>query len=517
MKNNLKRLRIKLIAVALLLTAFNCEKENADETISQQELFNAPSIESAKQFFNHNSKYTNANEIQAKNTFSSLQTDWQVSKTKKYKETQQADVDILYTPIYLDTDKDANAFVASTEQNGNVESKIIFILHKTNNNQNGLSAYVFMYNLNGTLELEYNFENGQSIPFTENANGLQAKTNCATLPNLTPEEIMQWLSDCTIALDEVVVIGHLSEEIDAGDSGGGGLDISPWIQIDGLGYEGNTYGVGGGNPQVFVSSTVSATGFSISTALGLPFSSLQSQWLTQQTTNNQSLLNAIAQFLNNNKKPSPDPLFVNVNPNQLPEIMDEAISYAASIINSGVDGTLITALPFFKYPDGTNYASIYPELTWLLQERIPMLKDNTHLINTITTLTGISEQEVKNHLTWGEGPEVHITDLGFAPDGTAYKGKFNPSEPDRIYIDIDLVDYFEQNAVDNGETTTLAALRSLIVFGVCLHELVHFADFDFDGLMQDNVNLELGELFEQIAIGGHYEFNPNGEVIFIKF
>ncbi|OZV69377.1 hypothetical protein [Winogradskyella aurantia] len=329
----------KLFAVVFLLIAFSCEKDNTDEILTQDK-YDTPSVNSAKDFFNQNSLYTNNIGTQARNSIGSLQIDWQNSEAKNYKETPQTVVDILYTPIYLDTDKDAKAFVASTEQSGNVESKIIFVLYKTTNNDNGLSAYVFVYSLDGNLELEYNFENGQSVPFADSSNGLQSRnsTNCDELPNLTVEEIMEWLSYCTTMLDEVVIVAQLNETIDAGPSGGAGMDFSPWVQIDGLGYEGGTSQSGtGGNPQVFVSNTVSATGFSISTALGLPFSSIESQWLTQQAVNNQSLLNAIAEFLNSNKERPIDSAFDNVDPNQLPEIRDEAVDFALDYINHMID------------------------------------------------------------------------------------------------------------------------------------------------------------------------------------
>ena len=335
MKKTFENFRFKLLAIAFLLITFSCEKENADEIITQEK-FNAPSINSAKQFFNLNSQYSNTNGIQAKNSFGSLQTDWPSSKTKDYKETPEEDVDILYTPIYLDTDKDAKAFIASTEQNGTIESKLIFVLYKATNNENGLSAYVFVYNINGTLELEYNFENGQSVPFAENSSGLQSKniTDCSQLPSLTPEELLAWLAQCTIALDEVTVVGYLNETIDAGDSGGGGFDISPWVQIGGfeIPYEGGSGGSSGANPEVFISNIVSGTGFSISMALGLSLSSIQAQWLNQQTIDNQALLNAIAQFLNANKERPIDPAFNNIDPNQLPEIRDEAVEQMLGFI-----------------------------------------------------------------------------------------------------------------------------------------------------------------------------------------
>jgi hypothetical protein len=49
-----------------------------------------------------------------------------------------------------------------------------------------------------------------------------------------------------------------------------------------------------------------------------------------------------------------------------------------------------------------------------------------------------------------------------------------------------------------------------------MHEYVHFSNFAFDGTMQDHENLELGLLFEELYLGGYFEFNPSGNVIFIK-
>jgi hypothetical protein len=41
-----------------------------------------------------------------------------------------------------------------------------------------------------------------------------------------------------------------------------------------------------------------------------------------------------------------------------------------------------------------------------------------------------------------------------------------------------------------------------------MHEYVHFSNFAFDGTMQDHENLELGLLFEELYLGGYFEFNP---------
>ncbi|SHI68156.1 hypothetical protein SAMN04488096_103296 [Mesonia phycicola] len=55
-----------------------------------------------------------------------------------------------------------------------------------------------------------------------------------------------------------------------------------------------------------------------------------------------------------------------------------------------------------------------------------------------------------------------------------------------------------------------------MIFAVCLHELVHYEDFQFDGSMQDTPKKELGELFEALFVGGYWEFEPNnGEIVLI--
>lgn len=41
-------------------------------------------------------------------------------------------------------------------------------------------------------------------------------------------------------------------------------------------------------------------------------------------------------------------------------------------------------------------------------------------------------------------------------------------------------------------------------------------DFQFDGSMQDTPNLELGKLFEELFVGGFWEFDLNNNMILIK-
>lgn len=199
---------------------------------------------------------------------------------------------------------------------------------------------------------------------------------------------------------------------------------------------------------------------------------------------------------------------------------EETVDNLLALIDLSNSGQLISFFPNFKYPVGSNYSTLYPNFTILVKEYIPILKNDTRLINTIHNLTGVSNSDIKDDLTWGNGPEINIVQLGLDPDGNQYYGKFNKNEPDKIYIDIDLV--IEVESLSNitnptqEQTNKLAFLNAMITFSVCLHEYVHYNDFAFDGTMQDNENLELGLLFEELYLGGFYEFDPNNNVIFIK-
>jgi len=189
--------------------------------------------------------------------------------------------------------------------------------------------------------------------------------------------------------------------------------------------------------------------------------------------------------------------------------------FAHEIIDSGLDKTLISASPFIKYPDGSNYSSTYPELTSILKDYIPTFKDDERLTSLISELTGLSESRIKDDLTWGEGPEVHIAQLGIY-FGQEIKGRFRPTDPDKIFFDIDLVNKLEAMAKIPNPTEDqekqLGVMSGLMAFAVCLHEYVHYADFAHDGIMQDTRTLELGEYFEELFVGGYFEIMPNGEV-----
>jgi len=342
MKQKLKFLNVILLT---FLFVVSCEVNEDVNNINHLEKINPANIEDAKSLFNLNYGQSNNGSGTLQKSTNTIQVDWQSSKTKEYKETSTQDVDILYTPIYINTNANAKAFIATVDNNGITESKLFVVLYKENPFGNtGLSAYVFRYAIDGTIEIGYNLENGVQIPFytsTTTSSLNKSNSNCDEYPSSGDfDEVQVWLEDCGGILEDVVVEAPPTptETIDAGPSSGGGcLDCSSWPAFDSSIFNDNSTSSGTSsnvNPSVIVPNMVSADPISIAIALEAPPLSQEYTWLNNLPTNEQTqeLFEAIAQFLNDNKAKSPDPAFVNTNPNQFPDIKDSAIDTVIDLI-----------------------------------------------------------------------------------------------------------------------------------------------------------------------------------------
>ena len=349
MTMKLKRLtKIGILIFGISIISISCQKESTDEIITK-EIFDAPSIESAKQFVNSNSTTLNSN-ISYKSSSSDLTsvTHWEGSKTKKYKETEEQNVDILYTPIYVrSTRTDIKGFVASTEQNGILDYRKLYILYKSNDLSNGLSAFILIYGMDGNLQFAYNYENGQQIPLPQpnDSNTLnKSNSECdSNISNMTDEEFENWWANCSgIGLNEVVVSTTLTN--DGGNNSGStsafnDWNTSPWQSIDPstIFPVGSNYNNGNTNdnnspwhtPNVTVANEVS-----ISTVLNASYNSAIANWLREMEQTNQEILNQIADYLNANREENPfsDFTFGDIQPEQFP-VSDEGIEYILRLID----------------------------------------------------------------------------------------------------------------------------------------------------------------------------------------
>jgi hypothetical protein len=244
-----------------------------------------------------------------------------------------------------------------------------------------------------------------------------------------------------------------------------------------------------------------ATNVNVGMALADNFANTQ---LTPEQKLIYDLNPSIREYLSNNK-------IIVSNPNYNPllggdptmTVIDpDAEQFVKELIDSEINGNLLSFFPTFKYPAGSNYATQYPKLTEYLKNKIPELKNNQIIINKLVQYSELSSQQVINDLKWGQGPTIQIAQLDSR--GVNCYGIFSSATPNVLTIDIDFVNLLE-NSTPGPEGDSLAFLLGVTI----LHEYVHLGDF-VDGIDQPG---EEGLLFEQAAYGETIWLNNAGDVL----
>lgn len=186
--------------------------------------------------------------------------------------------------------------------------------------------------------------------------------------------------------------------------------------------------------------------------------------------------------------PRGSPAGASVCPEQSCHRHEQDARAGGDIINADIDGTLIRAFPFVKYPEGSNYATQYPKLT-------EYLKNNSTIVNKIEQYGDLSSDEIKKQLKWGKGPVVDIVQLDnyCSTCSTDTYGLFQGNHPNVLLLDVDLVNDLESTT----PSTELADAFSFLVGVTVLHEFVHYSEYK-DGSWN---NPESGELFEADTYG----------------
>jgi hypothetical protein len=182
--------------------------------------------------------------------------------------------------------------------------------------------------------------------------------------------------------------------------------------------------------------------------------------------------------------------YLNDNGNGNGGLATDAVEIAHDIINSSIDGTAISITPFFKYPPGSNYANLYPNLTEYLKNKMPLLKDNQFIIDKLVEYSELTEETIVQDLQWGKGPTIVISQLD--DFGEEVYGLFQHSVPNTLFIDIDFVQLLEDSQ-PGPQGNSLAFLLGVTI----LHEYVHYGD-NMDGIDQPG---EEGLLFEEATYG----------------
>lgn len=304
MKSNI--LKLLFILATAIFSFLGCQNEEViDSSISNVTTFKAPSIANAQSYFNANAKLSNLKiNILNRTDEDEFSIDWENSTTKKYKEPTvdiPQEVEILYTPIPINTNGNAKIFVASTEQDNVVDSKFFCIIYTNTNNLSLFSGYILIYSLDGYLENIHKYEEGNKVTIPSNDRMVE-RGGDDNNPFDTLGDLLDWLGGDWFGVagfltnDEVIVNANNPEFTNV--EGGGAVDwYSPSIYIPVIDFSGS--GGGSGNTYTntwWTPASVIANGLAISYILNLPTNSIQSEWLINTAT--QAQLNSIADYLN---------------------------------------------------------------------------------------------------------------------------------------------------------------------------------------------------------------------------
>lgn len=313
MKNVYSKLLIILSIITL--TILGCQKEDDAVTpTNSNERFKVPSINTAKSHFNINNKISildqSSNRVGFRTDGAEMIIKWDESKTEKYKEetlTIPQQVDILYTPIELNTGGNAKMFLASIDDDDTIESKYVFIIYTAPENPKLFSGYVFIYDLDGNLENLYKYEEGNKVSIGSNSRMTQRTEGDGG--GFTMGELLDFIGGDWFGLDGYIendlVNVYWPEFTDVEDYGGGINDDTSWFDPINIPITGNNGGGSGGQSDDNDTNeidwwqpvTIFAHGLSISNAIDVDLSSIEANWLMNTATQDQ--LNTIANYLNN--------------------------------------------------------------------------------------------------------------------------------------------------------------------------------------------------------------------------
>jgi len=216
-------------------------------------------------------------------------------------------------------------------------------------------------------------------------------------------------------------------------------------------------------------------------------------------------------------------LFDNINiANEIKDRLEvsnglEEQNYIREVIEAGLNETLVTAFPLLKYPEGSNYETLYPRLTQVLMEKIPAMAENELIVNAIHGITDAPVDVIIDALQWGNGPEVEIEQLGYTlgapeiPEFEIYgrfKGHIFPDLANTLFLDIDLA----QDLQDSEDGSCFSIAIELLIAVTLLHEYNHLGDFEFGEDFWYNLHLDSGDDSDEAGIV--FEFEAFGEQLF---
>lgn len=305
--------RIAILLVAFILL-FGCQKEETSYNIEQSK-YKVPEISTVQNDFEGYFNTTSNSGMYLRNSEqATIIPDWERSESKRYKKEDaqiEQNVDILYTPVKTPALPTIKSFLGSLEVNGVLVSKLFYIFYTDIDNPN-FTGYVLIYDLDGSLSFAHKYNNGNLVDVSQASNTASRSANDDDCDGTTIGCLLDLLGGNLESLasflnsnwlDEVVVIAHLDNSLSEDGPGGGyspdfGLPPVP----DELGYNNGIGSLGNAEtPNWWIPNHVVAHPSAIAFAMDLHSLSPEAQWLANAS---QETLDAISEYLNNNRKPS---------------------------------------------------------------------------------------------------------------------------------------------------------------------------------------------------------------------
>lgn len=172
----------------------------------------------------------------------------------------------------------------------------------------------------------------------------------------------------------------------------------------------------------------------------------------------------------------------------------EAMELANEVVEAVVSGKLVSAFPFVKYPEGSNYTVQYPNLTNYLKNEFPKLADDSLIVDALEQYGSFSKQQIRDALKWGNNSSttIEILDSSLMPFGAYGCYRVCGFGVNTIVISSALADALENN------TTISENALSFFVGLIIMHEITHMGDFLYNGDMYEG---EEGNDFEFTVTG----------------
>ena len=145
----------------------------------------------------------------------------------------------------------------------------------------------------------------------------------------------------------------------------------------------------------------------------------------------------------------------------------------------------------------------YPKFTQYIKHQFAKLIKNAVIVKNTAKYGNLNLAEFRHAVTWGNSPEIVITDLHSGQCGVpkAY-GCFRHAAPWKIEIHIDVIKDFEKNS-SNTIDKNKAGNAVYVAGATILHELCHWGNHN-----------NIPPIPEVIEMGAEFEKNTYGKVIY---